>query len=437
MADPLRIRLGQPLRDWQRAVAGRSEKYRVLALHRRAGKTELALRKLIDSALRFSLDLGLFFYVAPYLKQAKAIAWARAKQIVEPLRVLGRVEINESELFLRFPHNGAVVRIFGADNPDAMRGVRLDGVVVDEVAQIKPETWEEILQPTLADRDGWAWFIGTPNGVNLFSQLFFAAAADTLGEWWAARYTCHETDALPAERIESMRRGMSEQVFAREMLCDFAAAGDAQLISLADIEVAAARVLQRADYEFAPKVIGVDPARFGDDRSVILMRQGLAAHAPLVFRGMDNMALVGRVAQEIEAQRPASVFVDSGAGAGVIDRLRQLGHAVVEVPFGGAASDSRYLNKRAEMWFALRDWIAAGGMIPDTLALKADLAAPTYRYTSAGKLALESKDEIKARGQPSPDIADALALTFAHPVALPRQGARNSSIQSYDPYANL
>lgn len=437
MASPLRITLGYPLRDWQRAVAANPARFRVLALHRRAGKTELALRKLIDSALRCSLDLGLFFYVAPFLKQAKAIAWARAKQLVEPLRMVGRVEINEAELFLRFPHNGAVVRIFGADNPDAMRGVRLDGAVVDEVAQIKPETWEDILQPTLADRQGWAWFIGTPKGVNLFSDLFFRAAADPSGDWWAARYTCYDTAALDAAEVERMRRDMSEQVFAREMLCDFSAVGDNQLLSMADVEAAAQRVPVEADYGFAPKILGVDPARFGDDRSVILLRQGVAAHRPLVFRGMDNMTLAGRVAQEIEQHHPAAVFVDSGAGAGVIDRLRQLGHAVIEVPFGGAASDARFLNKRAQMWFDLRDWLTAGGAIPNDLGLKADLATPTFSYNAAGRLVLESKDAIKARGLPSPDIADALALTFAHPVALPRQGAGNFRIPSYDPYVNL
>ena len=90
--------------------------------------------ELIEAALQFSKDLGLFFYVAPFLKQAKAIAWARLKQKLEPMRVTGAIEVNESELSVKFKHNGATIRLFGGDNPDAMRGVRLDGVVIDEVS---------------------------------------------------------------------------------------------------------------------------------------------------------------------------------------------------------------------------------------------------------------------------------------------------------------
>ncbi|HCA51984.1 MAG TPA: terminase, partial [Mycobacterium sp.] len=139
--------MGYRPRPWQRECHARRRRFTVLALHRRAGKTELALRELVDKALRFTLELGLYFYVAPQLKQAKAIAWTRLKQIVAPLQLRGLAEVNESELSVRLRTNGAVVRVYGADNPDAMRGVRLDGVVLDEVAQMKPEVWDDILQP--------------------------------------------------------------------------------------------------------------------------------------------------------------------------------------------------------------------------------------------------------------------------------------------------
>src|ERR1043165_5272175 len=109
-----------------------------------------------------------------------------------------------------------------------MRGVRLDGVVVDEVAQIKPETWEDILQPALADRKGWALFIGTLNGLNLFSDLYFKAL-DGRQDWHAARFTVYDTNALDADEVARIRADSSEQSFAREMLCDFSASGDDQL----------------------------------------------------------------------------------------------------------------------------------------------------------------------------------------------------------------
>ena len=441
MASQVEVRFGHPMRAWQRECARLSNvaRFVVMALHRRAGKTELALKKLLDSAVKNRLDLPNYFYVAPQLKQARAIAWARLKQMVEPLRVHGAVEVSEVDSLVRFTHNGAVVRIYGADNPDSMRGVRLDGCVVDEVAQIKPAVWEEILRPALSDRAGWAWFIGTPKGVNLFSELFFAAEGR---EGWArALYTVDDTDALAPSEVASIRSEMSENAYAREYLCDFSAAGDDQLISLTDVELAARRELTEADIEGMPRVMGVDPARFGDDRSVIVSRQGLKVFAPQVYRGIDNMDLAARVAARMQEWEPDAVFIDSGAGAGVIDRLRQLGHDVVEVNFGGKpVTDARFANRRAEMWMTLADQVRAGLAIPNDVGLKVELATPTYSYDKQQRIIIESKDDIRKRlpGAGSPDIADALALTFAYPVTARKHGllARAEARGfDYDPYA--
>ena len=441
MASQVEVRFGHPMRAWQRECARLSNvaRFVVMALHRRAGKTEIALKKLLDSAVKNRLDLPNYFYVAPQLKQARAIAWARLKQMVEPLRVHGAVEVSEVDSLVRFTHNGAVVRIYGADNPDSMRGVRLDGCVVDEVAQIKPAVWEEILRPALSDRAGWAWFIGTPKGVNLFSELFFAAEGR---EGWArALYTVDDTDALAPSEVASIRSEMSENAYAREYLCDFSAAGDDQLISLTDVELAARRELTEADIEGMPRVMGVDPARFGDDRSVIVSRQGRKVFAPQVYRGIDNMDLAARVAARMQEWKPDAVFIDSGAGAGVIDRLRQLGHDVVEVNFGGKpVTDARFANRRAEMWMTLADQVRAGLAIPNDVGLKVELATPTYSYDKQQRIIIESKDDIRKRlpGAGSPDIADALALTFAYPVTARKHGllARAEARGfDYDPYA--
>jgi hypothetical protein len=126
--------------------------------------------------------------IAPLLKQAKAIAWARLKQKLLPLLSTGALTVNEGDLSVHVRHNGATIRLFGGDNPDALRGVRLDGVVIDEVAQIKPEVWNEVIQPALSDRLGWAMFIGTPSGVNLFSELYYRAQGGEDG-WKAALWT--------------------------------------------------------------------------------------------------------------------------------------------------------------------------------------------------------------------------------------------------------
>lgn len=426
-------------RPWQKECHAARKRFTVLALHRRAGKTKWAIMELIHKALRCQLDYGLFFYVCPELKQARTAAWDMLKSSVGPLVPHGQVEISESNLSVRFPSTGATVRIYGADNPDAMRGVRLDGCVLDEVSQMKPEVWSEVLRPALADRAGWALFIGTPKGVNLFSKLFYEAADRP--DWHAARYTCYDTNALSASEIEDMRRGMAETEFARELLCDFTAAGDDQLLSLADCETAASRHYKADAYSFAPRILGVDPARFGNDRSVIFPRQGLVAFEPMVFRGLDNMDLAARVADKIMEWRPDAVFVDAGAGAGVIDRLRQLEYdQVIEVNFGGRAVDPRYSNKRAEMWYLMRDWVLAGGAIPNDNGLKLEMATPTYKYDTANRIVLESKDEIKKRLPlaGSPDMADALALTFAMPVAQRRPEhliPRRATMREHDPYA--
>lgn len=436
------VRFGYPMRTWQRECAAGSagKRFVVLVLHRRAGKTELALKKLLDAAAKNRLDLPFYAYVAPLLKQAKIIAWLRLKQMVAPLARLGQVEVNESELFVRLPWNGAVIRIFGADDPDRLRGVRLDGCVIDEVAQVKPDVWEEVIQPALADRKGFAWFIGTPKGVNLFSNLYFTAQGKA--DWWTARYTVYDTEALDSVEIERLKGSMSESTFAREFLCDFSAAGEDQLLSLTDAEAAAHRVLTPGSMDYAPRILGVDPARFGDDRSVIFPRQGLQAFDPRVMRGIDNMTLAGVVAAKIETWEPDAVFIDAGAGAGVIDRLRQLGHQVTEVNFGGKPNDARFANKRAEMWHDLADWVRGGGAIPNDNALKLELATPTYKFDAANRIVLESKDDIKKRlpDSGSPDLADALALTFAHPVQKRKTllpGLRRANPLEYDPYRHV
>ena len=412
------IALDYTPRAWQRECHVKKQRFSVYALHRRSGKTELAIMELIDKAIKTDKELAMFVYVAPFLRQAKAIAWARLKQKIEPLRRNSVVEINEGELSVRFKHNGAIIRLFGGDNPDAMRGLRLDGIVMDEVAQLKNELWTDIVQPALSDRLGWSIFIGTPSGINLFSELYYKAIDED--SWTAARFTVYDTDSLHPDEVTRLKRDMSETSFAREYLCDFSAAGDDQLIALADTEVAAQRVYQKADVGLSPVVLGIDPARFGDDRSVVFRRQGRQGFKPIVYRGVDNMDLAARIANLIEEHNPDAVFCDAGAGSGVIDRLRQLSYDVIEIPFGGKATKpEQYINRRTEMWWLMKEWIEEGGAIPNDTALKQELATPIYWYDNVGRRVLESKDQIKKRlqGAGSPDLADALALTFALPVA--------------------
>jgi len=439
------IKLDYTPRTWQRECHIKKQRFSVYALHRRSGKTELAIMELIDKAMKTDKELAMFVYVAPFLRQAKAIAWARLKQKIEPLRRTSVIDINEGELSVRFKHNGAIIRLFGGDNPDAMRGLRLDGIVMDEVAQLKNELWTDIVQPALSDRLGWSIFIGTPSGINLFSELYYKAIDED--GWTASRYTVFDTDSLHPDEVTRLKRDMSETSFAREYLCDFSAQGDDQLIALADTEDAAKRTYQQDHVKLSPVVLGIDPARFGDDRSVVFRRQGRQAFKPVVYRGIDNMELAARVANLIEEHDPDAVFCDAGAGSGVIDRLRQLDYDVIEIPFGGKAmKPEQYINRRSEMWWLMKQWIEEGGAIPNDIALKQELATPIYWYDNVGRRVLESKDQIKKRlqGAGSPDLADALALTFALPVAkkvpediyIKRRKAATQKTD-YDPYKVL
>ena len=405
------------------AVHETLEKYRfaVLVAHRRFGKTVLAVNHLLKEALLCQKERGSFAYVAPFRNQAKAVAWDYLKHYSSPLPVR---TVNESELSIALP-NGAKIRIFGADNPDALRGLYFDGVVMDEVAQMKREVWEEIVQPALADRLGKAVFIGTPKGVNLFSELYERACRQMAegGDWAALCYRVDETHALPEAEVERLRRELSQSAWRQEMLCDFSASSDDMLITIDEVSAACARQTEAVQIQDMPVILGVDVARFGSDSSVICRRQGMQMFSPVVLKGLDNMELADRVAAEMSRFKPDAVFIDAGQGQGVIDRLHHLGHEVAEVPFGGRAlHESRFVNRRAEMWYGLREWLRAGGCLPDDMRLKAELSSPLYWYDAAGKIVLEPKDKIKERLGASPDIADALALTFAAPVdASPRR----------------
>ena len=176
-----------------------------------------------------------------------------------------------------------------------------------------------------------------------------------------------------------------------------------------------------AVYRRQARVLGVDVARYGSDSSVIFPRQGLVAFTPKVYRNLDTMAIAGQVARVVESWKPASVFVDvGGVGAGVVDRLLQLQVQVVPVDFGSKALEAtRFENKRAEMWWEMAEWTKSGAL-PTNTDLQRDLTSPRITWRNKrGRVQLESKDELRARGLPSPDLADALACTFAMRVMVP------------------
>lgn len=171
------------------------------------------------------------------------------------------------------------------------------------------------------------------------------------------------------------------------------------------------------------RVLGVDPARNGPDRSALVYRQGRKVYRATAYSGINTMQLTGIVARSIQAGEVDKVFVDViGIGAGVVDRLHELGYTEIVVPVASSErplEPERYINKRAEMWDLMRAWFEDGPVqVPDSDELQADVVGPQADYQSNGqRLKIESKDDMEKRDVRSPDLGDALALTFAYPVA--------------------
>ncbi|MBE6441855.1 MAG: hypothetical protein E7022_05915 [Desulfovibrio desulfuricans] len=193
----------------------------VLLCHRRFGKTVAAVNDLIRAALSSTRNDWRAAYAAPFYSQAKQVAWDYIKRFAAPVP---GVKFNESELRVDFP-NGARIRLYGTDNADALRGLYLDDLVLDEPADMVRSVWTQVLRPMLADRQGRALFCGTPHGTeNLFYDVWQQAGDDTSGLWSRFRFPASETGYLPAAELEAARRAMDAAEYAQEFECSFAAA---------------------------------------------------------------------------------------------------------------------------------------------------------------------------------------------------------------------
>jgi phage terminase large subunit len=197
---------------------GRKKRWAVLVCHRRAGKTVACINDMIRAAATCQLQDGRFAYIAPLYNQAKDVAWTYAKRYSAPIP---GVEFNESELRIDYP-NGARLRLYGADNPDRLRGGYLDGVVLDEYADMVPSAWGEVIRPMLADRQGWAAFIGTPKGRNAFWEVWERGQAEP--NWFAMMLRASESGLLLASELEEARREMTPEQYEQEFECSFTAA---------------------------------------------------------------------------------------------------------------------------------------------------------------------------------------------------------------------
>ena len=189
----------------------------VVVCHRRFGKSVLAVNHLMKAALLCQKPRPRFAYIAPTYRQGKAIVWDYMKFYAAPIP--GQTA-NESELRIDFP-NGGQVRIFGSDNPDALRGLYFDGAVFDEFGLQPPNIFSEVVRPLLSDREGGALFLGTPNGKNQFYDI--AQYARSHEDWYFAEHTASETGILSKAELEDARRMMTADEYAQEFECSFEA----------------------------------------------------------------------------------------------------------------------------------------------------------------------------------------------------------------------
>lgn len=198
----------------------RETRWAIAVAHRRAGKTVACVNELIKAAATCDKSNPRFAYIAPQLNQAKDIAWSYLQEYTDcfgPDR-----QVNKSELWVELPNNGARIRIYGADNPDRLRGIYLDGAVLDEFGDMDPTVWTQVIRPALSDRKGWAIFIGTPKGKNTFHKLWLNAEDDE--DWFTLSLKASETGLLDDKELTDALKMMSDDEYAQEYECSFEAA---------------------------------------------------------------------------------------------------------------------------------------------------------------------------------------------------------------------
>ena len=214
----VKLDTGYRPRELQQEIHQNLKRWSVLVCHRRFGKTVLCINLLVDAALNCNLERPRYAYFAPLYRQAKQAAW---DYLVEYTRAIPGVETYVSELRVDLP-NGARIQLFGSDNPDAVRGIYLDGCVLDEYAQMPARMFAEVLRPALSDRKGWTVFIGTPAGKNAFHDLYQQAIADD--DWFATIYKASDTGVVDADELAMAKRHMSTDQYNQEFECSFESA---------------------------------------------------------------------------------------------------------------------------------------------------------------------------------------------------------------------
>ena len=319
-----------------------------------------------------------------------------------------------------------------AETPEALQGVHSENVLLicDEASAI-PEAVFEAAAGSMSGANASTVLLGNPTRS---SGFFFETHHRQAAEWWTRKVSCADSPRVSENYIQemAMRYGEESNAFRVRCLGDFPNRDDDTAIPLELVEAAQTREVEVLEDE--PIIWGLDVARFGSAKSVLCKRQGRKILALTSWQNLDLMQLAGAIVAEFESlhprHQPQRICIDSiGVGGGVTDRLRELGLPAIGVNTSEAPGlRQTYLNLRAELWFKLKAFLEARDCsIPKDDNLLAELVAVKYKFTSSGKLQIESKDEMKRRGLASPDHGDAVCLTFAVEAATVIHGGNLAS----------
>ena len=304
------------------------------------------------------------------------------------------------------------------NNSEAFAGTHEKHVLViyDEASGIHDQIWEVTEGAMTTAGAMWLAFGNPTKNTGRFRECF----GKFKHRWITRQIDSREAKQASLKQIQQWVDDYGEDSdFVRVRVRGvFPRAGSNQFIG-ADI-VESCRNYKAEGYQSLERLLGVDVARFGDDQSVIIKRQGRKVSEPVKYRGLDTMALASRVVEQIDEYNPDAIFIDGvGVGGGVIDRVKQLRPSanIIDVIAGSTANDAaKYFNKRAEMWGLTRDYLKAGAELPIDNELLEELQAVEYGFSPKQQIQIEKKEDMKARGLSSPDVADALCLTFAEKV---------------------
>jgi len=315
-----------------------------------------------------------------------------------------------------------------AETPEALAGVHSDNVllVVDEASGV-PEKVFEAAAGSMSGHNATTILLSNPTRS---SGTFFESQTRMADSWWTQRWSCVDSPLVSDEFVQEMRERYGEEsnAFRIRVLGEFPLSDDDTIIPYHLVESAVHRDLEV--HEDTPSVWGLDVARFGTDKTALCKRQGPIVTEIRAWRGLDLMQTVGRVVAEYEglppSAQPREILVDSiGVGAGVVDRLHEMGLPVRGVNVSETPSlKETYMNLRTELWFKTKGWLENRSCkLPENEQLMAELTSIKYSFTSSGKMKAESKDEMRKRGLGSPDLADALCLTMASEATTALSGA--------------